>query len=666
MVGPKNMKKIIKWIQQLSSKQNFRSSDTGIFDPFLPIATVRKPEDEQNFDRIAEDADPFFSEQVIQRRQFVPFKLVVFLIVSVVALRLTVLQITQGQANYQLAEGNRLKAESVTPARGLFLDRTGIPLVKNVPNFSVVLSPQEIPSKKELRDDFVSKIALALKIDRTEFEQTVTQTRSRDSVTLLEGLDRDTALSVELRLNGVEGVDVVKTPSRQYSSIPGLGHILGYTGKVDEEDLKQRDDLLPTSLVGKTGLEQTYDQELQGRPGIETLEVDSIGRKIRSVGVQPAKPGQTLVLTFDAGVQEVAAKALQEAITKNGATSGAAIALDPRNGDILAMVSAPFFDNNIFSRTVDQEQRKAVLANPLSPLINRAISGQYPSGSTIKPVVAAAALQEKVITPTTKIDTSEGKITIGQWTFPDWKTHGVADVKQAIAESNNIFFYTLGGGHKNIGGLGVERLANYLEKFGFGKVTGVDLPGETKGLVPRPDWKKKIKKESWYIGDTYNLAIGQGDFLVTPLQLTRATAAIANGGTLYQPKFVKSFLSSDETETKDLAPKRQSENIVNPDVLSVVRDGMRQTVLSGSARSFSALPIPIAAKTGTAQFSVGKEKTHSWFTSFAPYGNPEIVVSVIVEGGGEGFSVAAPVAKNIFEQYFRLPLTPITPAVVTE
>lgn len=660
------MKHFFRWLQQLFGKQSLRSSDTGLFDPFLPIASVKKTDDEQSFDQIAEDADPFFSEQVMQRRQFMPFKLILVLIVAGVVLRLTVLQISQGQANYQLAEGNRLKAEAVIPARGLFLDRNGVALVKNVPNFSVVLSPQEVPTKKELREEFVTRVSSALKLDSSAFEKTVDETKTRDAVTLLEGLDRETALSVELRLNGIEGVDVVKTPSRLYSSVAGLGHILGYIGKVDADDLEQRDDLLSTSLVGKTGLEQTYDRELQGRPGIETLEVDSLGRKIRSVGVQPARPGQTLVLTIDAAVQEVAAKSLQEAIEKNGATSGAAVALDPRSGDVLAMVSAPFFDNNIFSRAVDQEQRKAVLANPLSPLVNRAISGQYPSGSTIKPVVAAAALQEKVITPTTKIDTSEGKITIGQWTFPDWKTHGVADVKQAIAESNNIFFYTIGGGHKNIGGLGVERLASYLEKFGFGKPTGVDLPGETKGLVPRPDWKKKVKKESWYIGDTYNLAIGQGDFLLTPLQLTRATAAIANGGTLYQPKFIKSILSSDETETRDFAPKQQVDQVVSAETLSVVRDGMRQTVLSGSARSFSALPIPIAAKTGTAQFSVGKEKTHSWFTAFAPFDNPEIAISVIVEGGGEGFSVAAPVAKNIFEQYFRLPLTPIVPAVTTE
>jgi penicillin-binding protein 2 len=280
--------------------------------------------------------------------------------------------------------------------------------------------------------------------------------------------------------------------------------------------------------------------------------------------------------------------------------------------------------------------------------------------------VAAAALQEKVVAPGTKVDTSAGKITIGQWTFPDWKVHGITDVKQAIAESNNIFFYSVGGGYGNIHGLGADRLSKYLQKFGFGKKTDINIPGETSGLVPTPDWKEDVKEESWYIGDTYNLSIGQGDLLVTPLQLTRAIAAIANNGTLYQPRLVQSIVSSDELETNDPSPVVSSNKIVSNSVLQVVREGMRQTVLTGSARSFATLPIPVAAKTGTAQFNVAKDRTHSWFTAFAPYDNPKIVLSVIVEGGGEGFSVAAPVAKNVIEQFFKLPLTPITAAIVND
>ena len=351
---------------------------------------------------------------------------------------------------------------------------------------------------------------------------------------------------------------------------------------------------------------------------------------------------------------------MQESITKSGATNGAAVAIDVNTGDVLAMVSLPTFDNNLFSPTTDSAARQAVLQDPGSPLINRAISGQYPSGSTVKPFVATAGLATGVINANTKIDTSAAKIELGQWTFHDWKTHGTSDVKQAIAESNNIFFYSVGGGYKQIGGLGAERLAAWLTKFGFGQVTGIDIPGEQDGLVPTPDWKKKTKKESWYIGDTYNLSIGQGDLLVTPLQLARATAAIANNGQLLTPRLVKSSFSPASGQ-KDYPIRTTRDNLAPASALQVVREGMRQAVLSGSARSFATLPVEVAAKTGTAQFDKAKEKTHSWFTAFAPYNNPQIAVTVIVEGGGEGYVVAAPVAKNIIEAYFKLPLTPIQP-----
>ncbi|MEX2361900.1 MAG: penicillin-binding transpeptidase domain-containing protein, partial [Patescibacteria group bacterium] len=407
-----------------------------------------------------------------------------------------------------------------------------------------------------------------------------------------------------------------------------------------------------------------YDKILQGIPGVETLEVDSYGRIVRSIGIQPAKVGRSLLLSIDSELQRQATVSLLDSIKKNNAHSGAAVVLDVRTGDVLAMVSVPFVNNNIFSPNGDQKAREKALTSTGAPLLNRAISGQYPSGSTIKPVTASAALQERVISESTRIDTSAGKIVIGQWTFPDWRVHGMADVKQAIAESNNIFFYTVGGGNGNIAGLGANRLGEYLRKFGFGRVSGIDLPGEATGLVPTPDWKQEIKNESWYIGDTYNLAIGQGDLLVTPLQLTRSTATIANGGKLVTPRVVKKFLATGTDKAEELPIVFEKDRIIDSDILRIIREGMRKTVTDGSARSFLSLPIEIAAKTGTAQFDVAKERTHSWFTSFAPYGKPEIAISVIVEGGGEGFSVAAPVAKNIYEKYFSLPITPITAAII--
>lgn len=654
-----------------------RPDDRGLFDPFLPITSLKRIENEFQADyELADQKNDFrnnatgsvdsvnFEENVEAQPTLVTFRFLIILAAAVLAFRLMGLQISQGAENFSRAEGNRLEARAIPAPRGLFYDRKGNPLVQNQPSFSLVVRPTELARDKEERHAELSTLAAVLARPMSELESQIEKAANRDSVTIEEGIDRDRALSLEVKLAAVGAVEIEKAPSRHYNSLPSLGHILGYIGKVTAEDLKVRPDLLPTAYVGKTGVEKRYDEALQGRPGTETLEIDALGRTIRPVGSTPPVPGQSLVLGLDIDVQAATAQALKEAIEKNGATSGAAVVLDVRTGDVLSMVSFPTFDSNLFSSGFNPQERQRVLTDPGAPLINRAIAGQYPSGSTIKPFVAAAALAENTINDQTVLDTSEGKITVGETTFSDWKTHGRTAVRQAIAESNNIFFFALGGGYKQIPGLGIDRLKNYLERFGFGAETGIDLnPGaEADGLVPSPDWKKRAKKENWFLGDTYNTSIGQGNFLVTPLQLTRATAALANGGTLYQPRVVKTILGSGTSASEEQPVVVSRKDFISPQVLQVVREGMRQTVLGGSARSFSVLPVEIAAKTGTAQTSKSKDKTHSWFTAFAPYQAPEIAVSVIVEGGGEGFAVAAPVARNAIERYFGLPLTPIISA----
>ena len=262
------------------------------------------------------------------------------------------------------------------------------------------------------------------------------------------------------------------------------------------------------------------------------------------------------------------------------------------------------------------------------------------------------ALDAGIIDENTSIVTPP-EIKIGQWTFPDWKPHGSADVKKAIAESNNIFFYALGGGYDKIQGLGSDLLKKYLMRFGYGELTGIDIPGEQAGLVPDRAWRKKVKNENWYIGDTYHMAIGQGDMLVTPLEIATATAAIANGGTLYEPRVVKEIDSAETGQPiKTVAPTVKRKNFINSDALRIVREGMRLTITSGSGHSTFGddFPIEVAGKTGTAQFG-GEGKTHAWFTSFAPYENPEVTISVFVEAGGEGYQFAAPVAKTAYEWY---------------
>ena len=338
-------------------------------------------------------------------------------------------------------------------------------------------------------------------------------------------------------------------------------------------------------------------------------------------------------------------------LEKSGTETASAIAIDPRNGGVLAMVSLPGYDNNLFAKGIAREDYKKIIEDKNLPLFNRSVSGEYPPGSTLKPAVAAAALAEGTVTPETTVLDNQGAIFVGSWRFGDWKVHGMVNMKKAIAESCDVYFYALGGGYGNIPGLGMDRMKKYEKLFGFGEVSGIDLPGEKSGLIPDENWKKEKIGEKWYIGDSYHSAIGQGFITATPLQLANYTAALANGGTLFSPKIVSKIKKSNGEE-KIIRPEIIRKNFISPDILKIVREGMRETVLSGSAKSLNALPIEVAGKTGTAQFGTDN-KTHGWFISFAPFENPEIAMVVLAEGGGEGSSSGVPVTKDVFEWYFK-------------
>ena len=312
------------------------------------------------------------------------------------------------------------------------------------------------------------------------------------------------------------------------------------------------------------------------------------------------------------------------------------------------MVSSPSFNANEFSRGLSVEEYESLQKNSDDPLFNRAVQGLYPSGSTIKPIIAAAALSEGLITASTKY-LSTGGFRIGQSFFPDWKAggHGWADVRLALAESINTFFYIIGGGYNDYQGLGIERINKYAHIFGLGDKTGVDLPNEAAGLVPTPAWKLETKKTPWYIGDTYHVAIGQGDVLVTPLQIANYTSAIANNGVLYQPHFLLETVSSEDGNRQRFRPVVKRQLLVEEKNLKIVREGMRQVVKSGSGRALSSLTLDIAGKTGTAE--VGSRQPHAWFTGFAPFDSPQIVVTILLENAGEGSTYAVPVAKDILQ-----------------
>jgi penicillin-binding protein 2 len=408
-----------------------------------------------------------------------------------------------------------------------------------------------------------------------------------------------------------------------------------------------------TDFIGKSGIEKFYESVLKGTDGKERIEVDSKGEIIRTYGQEDPILGDNLMLSIDFALQKKLTEELRKQMKLAKTQKATAVAVNPQNGEILAYVSLPGYDNNLFAKGISDTNYNKLIKDDGMPLLDRISQGEYPSGSTIKPFLAVAALEEGNITTKTTVR-STGGITIGQWSFPDWKAggHGTTDVYKAIAESVNTFFYAIGGGYQNIKGMGPEIMKSYLEKFGFGKDVETDIGSGAKGHLPTPEWKEEVKNEAWYLGDTYNMSIGQGDVLVTPLQMVNALSAIANGGSLYKLHFVKAVLDADGNVKSEKSSEVVSKDFVSSKALTAIRTGMRQTVTSGSGRSLNSLPVAVAGKTGTAQYGPNNSKKHAWFECFAPYNKPSIAMVVLLEGGGEGSTFASPVARETLKWYF--------------
>ena len=621
------------------------------YDHFLPgdgrRRTVQLDKDEYE---LFPDEEEIFERPA---RSFWLFYLATLIVFMALISQLLNLQITHGSFNRFLAEGNRIRARSIQAPRGIIYDNTGKPFVQNDASFALQLYPADLP-RAAARESFYQNLSLVTQIPVEEIKGKVTQKgiSATAPVILRENIDRDTALLLQTKIVDLPGVAIAVEPVRHYVDIPGLPLVLGYTGKVTDSDLKNNKDgsLVLSQEIGKDGLEKVYQTDLKGHDGINEIEVDSHGQAQRLLTSLAPEPGNNLILSINSNLETAIASSLTDELKAAGANAGAAVAINPQNGAVLAMVSLPSYDNNAFSQGISPDDYQKLLSDKNLPLFNRAVSGEYPSGSTIKPLVAAAGLQEKVITENTTLD-CPSEIKVGVWTFPDWKYHGLTDVKKAIAESVNIYFYAIGGGWDKVKGIGPDKLKSYYQEFGLGAVSGIDLPGEADGLVPDPAWKKKVKNEMWYLGDTYHMSIGQGDVLVTPLQMANATATVANGGKLYTPQILSKVTDNNGNLLRQIQPKLIRSNFVDANNLRIVRDGMRQTVTSGSGQALKDLSVPVAAKTGTAQFG-DADKTHAWMTAFAPYDNPQIAIAVIIEGGGEGYATAGPVIKNAFTEYF--------------
>jgi penicillin-binding protein 2 len=606
-------------------------------------------------------------EELPSKRSFSGLNIAVVIITISLAFQCFRLQVTNASQNRTAAVGNSVRILTQQPPRGLIVDYQGKTIAQNDRRVGLAINPQTLPRDEKNRQEVYKKLRERGAIEEEDVIFLEKNFRSSPELYPLKStLSKEENLLYQEWFSGVAGVVFTELPIRKYAEIPSLGHLLGYVGAVSEKDVEKG--FAFNQRVGKSGIEKSYNTELTGIPGKIRAEVDASGKIARTItSSESTAPvtGKTLKLNIDSRIQEITATALKNELVRREQKFGklpklgaSVVIIDPRDGAVRAMVSLPDYSANVFAQGISKTDYSNLTSNPANPLLNRAIQGQFSPGSTLKPLVAAAGLQEGVITPDTSYVTPAA-ITIGQFRFPDWKYHGLTNTRKAIAESNNIFFYVLGGGweEKNMEGLGVDRLNAYLASFGLGRPTGIDIPGELGGLLPDDAWKQENQGERWYIGNTYQSSIGQGFLLTTPLQMALGTAAIANGGTVWEPRLVHSFLHPETNEEERLTPKASKTGIISAANLQVVREGMRQAVLSGSAQPLKNLKVTSAGKTGTAQFG-NQGLTHAWFTGFAPYENPEYAYAILVEGGGESYWSSVPVAEEILRGIFNEPLAP--------
>lgn len=569
------------------------------------------------------------------------------------------LQIFDVKKYQDAAETNRSRIIRIKAQRGAITDAAGNLFTENIPRFQFLLDPLALPRRGSEKELLLERISRAANLSVDWLRQATSLARLPISpLPIATNLTLSEVYPLMLATQGIPGITLETISARSYLRGESFAHVLGYLGKITAEEAAEHlaQGYALTDSVGRAGVEAALEQTLRGKDGRKHVEVDAAGNIKAVLSIEDATAGSRVSLTIDGALQEKVFELLARAFPGRPTVRASAVVIDPRDGAIRALVSLPSFDNNLFTikshitpdagvSSQTDEALRVLFADSNQPLFFRAISGTYPSGSTIKPAIAAAALQERIITPVTSF-LSVGGFYVGEWFFPDWKAggHGITDVRKAIAESVNTFFYIIGGGNEQHDGLGVSRLLEYLSRFGFGKVTGLDIPGEVAGFIPTEEWQREKRQTPWYIGDTYHLAIGQGDFSVTPLQIARMTAYFASSGKWTTPHLVMNQESGIMNQERGGPGIDQSH-------IQTVRQGMRQTVLSGSARALQALPVTAAGKTGTAQWS-STRPTHAWFTGFAPYENPEIAVTVLVEEGGEGSSTATPIARDIIQWWY--------------
>lgn len=585
------------------------------------------------------------------------FQIMLFIVIAVIGgllLRLGWMQILQGAQYKQVAEQNRIRQISAQAPRGTIYDRNGAPIVANRPSFaiSIILSEYTHPDVSTPLLSSLTGVAV------NEIEQMLQAGKEFPYSPIRVKRDVDEALiaKIQERKSYLPGVVVEALPVRHYVYNQLAAHMLGYLGRISEDEyaIRKEQGYSPNDLIGKAGIERLWEDHLRGIDGGLQVEVNAMGEEVGVVGDKAALPGKAIVLTIDANLQKAAEAALaaQVQTSKNNgepAKGGAVVVLDVRTGGILALVSNPAYDPNVFIGGVSQKDWAAIINNSNNPLSNRAIQNAYPPGSVFKIVTAAAALESGVTTGQ-EVFVDKGVYVLQGWSFYGWDPKGLGKLTlpDALAFSSDPVFYELGRR------VGADNLASYALTFGFGKLTGIELPGEETGVVPTEEWKQELYGEQWYPGETLIAAIGQGYYNATPLQQAMMLMAVANGGVVYKPRLVDKLLTADGALLEQTQSQVLRTIYLRPDVWDIIRQGLVAVTTRGTGSSvFEGFAVKVAGKSGSAE--TGRGTTHSWFACYAPADNPEIAVAVLVEEGGEGSVAAAPVTRKVLEAYFNIP-----------
>ncbi len=601
------------------------------------------------------------------------------LLLGILLARFVYLQAIRHDYYQTLAEKNRISVMPIVPNRGLILDRNGVVLAHNFSGYTLEITPSKVKNLPETIDELATLVDIQPR-DRKRFKKLQAESHDFETLMIRSRLTDEEVARFAAQQYRFPGVEIKARLFREYPYSEKTAHLLGYIGRINQadEDRLEDNELLAnyrgTDYIGKTGLEQYYENELHGTTGIEQVEVDSAGRAVRILSRTPPISGNTLILSIDAKLQDIAEQAF-------GEYRGALVAIDPANGEVLAFVSRPGYDPSLFVDGIDADSWKTLNESIDHPLNNRVLRGQYPSGSTIKPFMALAGLFYNIRSPSQSIsDPGFYTLSGSSHQYRDWKKggHGTVDLFKSIVISCDTYYYGLAVD------MGIDNIFSFLSRFGFGKKTGIDLEGETAGLLPSQEWKMKRFKQKWYTGDTVSVGIGQGYSLVTPLQLAAATATLANDGIGYRPHLVREIKNSVTNELRKLEDKPAYDIKLDAAHLDLVKRAMAAVNQPGgtAAQAAAGAPYQIAGKTGTAQVVGMKQgekydaskldehhRDHAWFMAFAPADKPKIAVVVLAENGGHGGGTAAPIARKVMDYYLLgkepVPVIPVVKPVTT-